>query len=314
MRARLALPLSALAAVTLLAGCTTASQDLGSTSGSTAGGTADASSSPEAQGFDVSGIEADPELAALVPDDVAADGVLTVGAELSYAPAEFVAADGVTPVGFDVDIAAAIAATLGLESQVEPSTFDAIIPAVGTKYEVGISGFTIDAERLQVVHMVSYFDAGSLFAVASGNPDGIDTDDLCGVVVGVQTGTVQQAALETASADCEAAGGEPVEVLPYDSQADVTTNLAGGKVQAMYADSPVTAYAVTQADGAIETLGDITDSAPYGVVVAQDDTELAEAVQGALQQLMDDGTLTEILDAWGNADGALATAELDPGV
>jgi polar amino acid transport system substrate-binding protein len=310
MRARPALPLSALAAVALVAGCTTASQDLGGTSG----GSADDASSSPAQGFDVSGVETDADLAALVPDDVASDGVLTVGAELSYAPAEFLAPDGVTPVGFDVDIAAAVAATLGLESQVEPSTFDAIIPAVGTKYEVGVSGFTIDPERLQVAHMVSYFDAGSQLAVAAGNPDGIDAADLCGVTVGVQTGTVQQSALEDVSADCAAAGSEPVEVLPYDSQADVTTNLAGGKVQAMYADSPVTAYAVSQADGSIETLGDITDAAPYGVVVSHDDPELAEAVQGALQQLMDDGTLTEILETWGNADGALTTAELDPGV
>ncbi|MCK0118449.1 ABC transporter substrate-binding protein [Isoptericola sp. S6320L] len=313
MRARTVTSLSALAVgvlgAALLTGCTTASEDLGSASGDAA-----AQDGAAVQGFDVSGVEADTELAALVPAEVAEDGVLTVGAELSYAPAEFVAADGVTPVGFDVDIAGAVAATLGLEAQVEPSTFDAIIPAVGTKYEVGVSGFTIDAERLQVAHMVSYFDAGSQLAVAAGNPDGIDPADLCGVVVGVQTGTVQQGELETVSADCEAAGSEAVEVLPYDSQADVTTNLVGGKVQAMYADSPVTAYAVDQADGELETLGDITDAAPYGVVVAQDDTELAEAVQAALQQLMDDGTLTAILEEWGNADGALATAELDPGV
>ncbi|GAA4731550.1 ABC transporter substrate-binding protein [Isoptericola chiayiensis] len=307
MRTRTALPVSALAVVALLTGCTTASQDLGSGAGSGEDTTGSAAPSAAA-------IETDPELAALVPAEVAEDGVLTVGAELSYAPAEFVAADGVTPVGFDVDIAAAIAATLGLESQVEPSTFDAIIPAVGTKYEVGISGFTIDAERLEVAHMVSYFDAGSQLAVATGNPDGIDAANLCGVTVGVQTGTVQQGALEDASAACEADGAEPVEVLPYDSQADVTTNLAGGKVQAMYADSPVTAYAVEQAGGSIETLGEITDAAPYGVVVAQGDDALAEAVRAALQQLMDDGTLTEILDGWGNAEGALATAELDPGV
>ncbi|WP_278236021.1 ABC transporter substrate-binding protein [Isoptericola sp. AK164] len=311
MRARTVLPLSAVAVVALLAGCTTASEDLGSATGDAA---SDGSSAAPAAAFDASTVEADDELAALVPAAVAEDGVLTVGAELSYAPAEFLASDGVTPVGFDVDIAHAVAATLGLEAEIEPSTFDAIIPAVGTKYDVGISGFTIDAERLQVAHMVSYFDAGSQLAVATGNPDGVDPADLCGVTVGVQTGTVQQGALEDVSASCEADGAEPVEVLPYDSQADVTTNLVGGKVQAMYADSPVTAYAVEQTEGSIETLGEIADAAPYGVVVAQDDDALAEAIQGALQQLMDDGTLTEILAGWGNAEGALATAELDPGV
>jgi polar amino acid transport system substrate-binding protein len=287
-----------------LAGCTTASQDLGADpadSGDTA-----------AEGFDLSAVAADDELAASVPDAVAADGKLTIGSELTYAPVEFVAADGQTPVGIDIDIAGAVAATLGLEADVQSSTFDAIIPAIGTRYEAGFSAFTITPERVDTVNMVSYFSAGSQFAVATGNADGIDPQELCGVSVGVQTGTIQQDEIEAISAACTDAGSAAVDVLPYDSQADVATNLAGGKLQAMFADSPITAYAVQQADGALEPLGDVTDAAPYGVVVAQDDTALAEAVQGALQKLMDDGTLSAIADSWGSADGVLDTAELNP--
>ena len=82
----------------------------------------------------------------------------------------------------------------------------------------------------------------------------------------------------------------------------------------MYADSPVVAYAVEQSGGAIETLGDIRDAAPYGVVVAKNDTALANAVQAALQKLMDDGTLHQIAATWGNEQGALTTAELNPKV
>ncbi|AEG42940.1 ABC transporter substrate-binding protein [Isoptericola variabilis] len=307
-----ALPVvSAAAAALLLAGCTSASQDLGSAG---AAGSGSGAGSDEAATFDPSAVAVDEEVAALVPEAVAADGVLTVGSNLEYAPVDFVAADGTTPVGLDIDIVNALAATMGLEADVQSSTFDAIIPAVGSRYELGVSAFTITAERLETVNMVSYFTAGSQLAVAAGNPDGVDPENLCGVTVGVQTGTVQQDELEALTAACEESGAEPIEVLPYDSQADVTTNLAGGKLQAMYADSPIVGYAVEQTGGTIEALGEVRDAAPYGVVIAKDDTQLAEAVRAGLQKLMDDGTLAEIAEAWGSGEEVLTTAELNPSV
>jgi polar amino acid transport system substrate-binding protein len=311
---KLALPAAALAAMTLALGaCTSASQDAGS------GGAASGSASASAQGFDTSSIAKDDAVAAMVPEAVSSDGKLTVASNLEYAPNEFVAADGRTPVGFDIDIINAVARTMGLEAQIENAGFDSIIPAIGSKYEAGISSFTINPERIQQVNMVSYFTAGSALAVQKGNPDKIKADDvagtaLCGVTVGVQTGTIQQEQLEEVSKTCEAGGNKAIDLLPYDSQADVTTNLAGGKLQAMYADSPIVAYSVEQTNGQVEQLGGIDDAAPYGVVVAKNDPELASAVQAALQKLMDDGTFTQILDAWGQGEGGLSKAEVNPNV
>jgi polar amino acid transport system substrate-binding protein len=301
---------AAAAAALLLAGCTTASEEpTGSTGSPTEGETA-----ATTEGFDISGIAADEEIAALVPEGVASDGTLTVGSNLEYAPAEFVAADGTTPVGYDIDIIGAVAKVMDLEVDVQSSSFDAIIPGIGSRYEVGISSFTINPERLQSVNMVSYFVAGSQFAVAAGNPEDVDPENLCGVTVGVQTATIQQEELDAATTECTDAGEEPIEVLPFDSQADVTTNLAGGRLDAMYADSPIVAYAVEQTGGTLEALGEIRDAAPYGIVVAKEDTELAEAVRAALQKLMDDGTMAAITEAWGNSEGALTTAEINPNV
>lgn len=295
---------SAVAALALT-GCTTASQDLGSSPAAS-----DGESSPAA--VDLDAIQKDDAVAAKVPAAVAEDGKLTIGSNLEYAPVEFVDADGTTPVGLDIDIATALAKTMGLELDVQNAGFDSIIPAIGSKYEAGMSAFSVTPERLKTVNMVSYFSAGSQFAVAKGNPDGVSPDDLCGVTVGVQTGTIQQDELATISKDCTDAGKDAVDVLPYDSQSDVTTNLAGGKLQAMYADSPIIAYAVEQTGGTVEELGDITDAAPYGVVVAKDDTELAGAVQAGLQKLMDDGVLAQVADTWGSGAAVLDTAELNP--
>jgi polar amino acid transport system substrate-binding protein len=183
---------------------------------------------------------------------------------------------------------------------------------LGTKYEVGISSFTIRPDRMENANMISYVMAGNQWAVQSGNPDGFDPEDICGFSVGVQVNTTQDEALGEMSAACPA--DNPLTVLTWESQADVTTNLVGGKVQAMWADSPVTQYAVGQTDGALELFGEITDSAPEGVVVAKEDTAMAEAVRAALQKLMDDGTLRAIFAAWGNETSALDTAEINPNV
>ena len=54
-------------------------------------------------GYDVSSVKKDAELATLVEGNTVKDGELSVGMELSYAPAEFLAEDGKTPTGYDVD-------------------------------------------------------------------------------------------------------------------------------------------------------------------------------------------------------------------
>ena len=95
--------LSAAMLIAVAACGTTDSTDTASKSGDSSKD----SSSTSIQGFDTSSIQKDDEIAALLPDSVAGDGTLTVGADTSYAPAEFLAEDGKTPVGFDVDLSKA---------------------------------------------------------------------------------------------------------------------------------------------------------------------------------------------------------------
>ena len=99
-------------------------------------------------GYDVSTIKKDDELAKLAASaKTVKDGELSVGMELSYAPAEFYAEDGKTPVGYDVDMSKAIAQTLGLKPKIVSSMFDTIVPSIGSKYDLGITAMTITEER-----------------------------------------------------------------------------------------------------------------------------------------------------------------------
>lgn len=251
------------------------------------------------------------ELKAQLPQSIQDSGVIRVGTDASYAPNEFLDADGQTVIGMDVDLFDAVATKLGVKAEYQPAGFDTIITGVqGGKYDVGVSSFTINDERTQQVNMVSYFEAGTQWATAAGNPDGVDPDDPCGLVVAVQTGTVQQE--EDLPAKQEACGDEPMEILPFEGQDQATNALVSGRAQAMLADSPVVAYAVQQTGDKLETVGDIYDAAPYGYVVPTEERQFAETLAAALTELESEGGYEAALEKWNVQDGATDTFAVQP--
>ena len=274
------------------------------------------SAKAKSQGYDVSSITKQDDIAALLPEGaLGSDGVLDIGASTDYAPAEFLDANG-KPIGYDADLTQALGKVLGVDSQMHTASFDSIIAKVGTEYDAGISSFSITNERMQNVDMVQYVEVGSQFNVAKGNPKGIDPSDhlnLCGKVVGVQTGTAQADAMDADSQACAAAGQAPIDVRSYDKQAEATSALVGSTVDATYSDSTVAGYAVETTDGAVETLGEVEDAAPQGVVLKKN-AETAAAIKAALQYLMDKGILDEILQSWGVEGAALKEATINPAV
>ena len=279
-------------------------------SDSTASG--DSESSSNTTGYDVSGVTKDDDIAAMLPESVTKDGKLTVGMDTSYAPAEFLAEDGKTPIGFDIDIAKALANMFGLEAVPQTSNFDSIIPSIGTKYDIGISSFTITPERMEAVDFVSMFKAGSTWVVKKGNPNKVDTSDLCGLKIAVQTGTTQEEEVNAAAKQCKADGKSEVQILSNKLQTDVTTNVATGKADVFYADSPVAGYAIAQTEDTLEALGEDVGVTKEAVAIKKGDSDTAKAVQAALQKLMDDGTYMKILKHWGVEAGAIDKAEINP--
>ena len=283
----------------------------GTSDDSDASASKSSSKSSELTGYDVSGVKKDDAIAKMLPDYVTKDGKLTIGMDTSYAPAEFLAADGKTPVGFDVDIVKALAKTFGLEADPQTSNFDSIIPSIGSKYDIGVSSFTITPERMKAVDFVSMFKAGSTWVVKKGNPNKVDTSDLCGKKVAVQTATMQETAANKMAKQCKADGKAEMDVISSKLQTDVTTNVVTGKADVFYADSPVAGYAIAQTDGELETLGKTEGIAPEGIVVKKGDQQMDEALQKALQKLIDDGTYMKILKYWGVQDGAISKPEIN---
>lgn len=253
------------------------------------------------------------DLAALVPAEIAADGKLTFGTDSTYPPNEYMGADGKTLEGMSIDLGNAIAKRLGLEAEYVPSPFDAIIPAVTSgKYEAGLSSFTINAERMKVVDFVSYYIAGTAWAGPKGST--LDPNNACGLSIAVQKGTVQVDDLNARSKACTDAGKKAITINQYQSQQDAAATVVSGKNAGMLADSDPVRYAVLQSSDKLVTIGEQYDTYPYGIALKQANGTLAEAIQKAIQAIIDDGTYATILDKWAATAGAITTSEINPAV
>jgi polar amino acid transport system substrate-binding protein len=274
-------------------------------------GSSSLSGDPGAQEAPSVSVSENVDLASKLPESIKTAGVIKIGTDPTYAPNEFLAADGKTVQGFEVDLFNAVAAKFGVKTEWEPSKFGSIITGVnGKKYDMGISSFTINPERMKEVDMVSYFTAGTQWATQPGNPKGIDPENACGKNIAVQTGTVQETDdLPVRQKKC---GSNKINVLSYDSQAQATSAVVTGKADAMLADSPVGAYAVKQSGGKLEPLGDIYDAAPYGFVLPKGETEFGEAIVEALKQLETEGTYKAALEKWGVEKGAISDFAVNP--
>jgi polar amino acid transport system substrate-binding protein len=279
------------------------------------GSSSDGGSSATGSSSPLPSVSADDALAAQVPEAVKKDGVIEVGSDTTYPPAEFIGEDGETIVGFDVDLFTLVAQKLGLEARFVTSPFDSLIAGVGSgKYEAGVSSFTINAERLQQANMVSYFNAGTQWATKKGNPNHVDPDNACGKKIAVQKATVQVDDITARSQECTDAGKPAITIDQYDGQDEATAAVVSGKDDAGLADLPVMVYAVQQTNGQLESLGDPYGAAPYGYVVPKDQTEFAQALADAVKSLIDDGSYQKVLEKWGVEGGAIDDPTVNPAV
>lgn len=272
-----------------------------------------------ANSYDVSGIKVDPALAARLPAKIKSAGVVTIGSDTAYAPWEYISeTDGQTPEGIDVDIAKAIGAKLGVKIDFQTSAFDAILPALGTKYDLGISAFTISNERLKVVNFVSYFDSGSLWAVKVGNPNKFDPADFCGRKIAIQSGSWHETEIHKQNDACKTSGKPEMEILPFAAQTEALTRVAAGGADASISGSSTMGYAAKQSGGQLETMapvsGALSERGPNGIAVAKADTELTQLVADTVNHLIADGTYQQLFDHWGVGMEVVKKAEVNPTV
>jgi polar amino acid transport system substrate-binding protein len=225
------------------------------------------------------------------------DGVLNVGSDIAYAPIEFYPEGSETPDGFDVDLGNALAAELGVEAEFLNTGFDGLIPGLGTEdYDIIMSAMTITDERSQEIDFIPYLNVGLGILVPSGNPNGIQgLEDLCGLTVAVQVGTIQEELANEQSAQCD----QPIDVVTFDTNPLAVEDLRTGGADANMADFPVAALDAEESDGALEVVEPQVEPEPYGIGVSKNATELKQVLEQAFEAAKDSGEYDELLTKWG---------------
>ena len=237
--------------------------------------------------------------------------MLTVGSDTTYPPQEYIDTATNKAAGFDVDLITAVAKNMGLQVNVVTTKFDTIIDDLSNKrFDVVISAVSITPERQKKAAFVPYFNAGESLLVQAGNPKNIKSlTDLCGQNVGVQTGTIEQTDLQTASSACKKAGKPEIKMVVLQDQTAVIQLLANQRVVATYQDSPVTDYYNKQNPGKFAVGGSVVNAGLEGIVVRKSDTAMFNAVKNAFNKAKSDGTYSQLIQKWGLTNEAISMVD-----
>ena len=260
-----------------------------STSESTA--SSDAASS-EAASTEASSETASAELTTVTP------GKLTMSTNAAFPPYEMTADDG-SFEGIDVEVAEAIADKLGLELQIDDMDFDAaLLAAQNGKSDMVMAGVTVTEERQTVMDFSNTYATGIQVVIVPEDSDITSIDDMTGKMIGVQRGTTGDL---YCSASVEDGGFGEENVTPYDNGLTAVQALQNGQVDCVVIDN-APAQEFVKANPGLKILDTEYANEDYAIGVAKGNTQLLDAINGALEELEADGTLQSIVDKYITAE------------
>lgn len=222
-------------------------------------------------------------------------GTLTMATEATFPPYEFYEGDSV--VGIDVEIAQAIADKLGMQLEVTDIAFDSILPGVQTgKYDMGMAGMTVTEDRLEQVNFSDSYATGVQVVIVKDGSAITSVDDLfaegASNVIGTQTGTT---GFLYATWDIEDVGLGSVKA--FAKTTDAVEALKNDQVDCVILDNEP-AKALVAANEGLHILDSEYAVEDYAIAISKDNTELMEKVNGALVELIEDGSVQKILDKY----------------
>ncbi len=202
--------------------------------------------------------------------------------------------------GIDVEIAEKIAAKLGLELVVDDMDFSSVLTSVqGGKADIAMAGLTVTPDRQKNVDFTDSYATGVQVVIVPEDSDIKTIDDLAkDKMIGTQEGTT---GFIYCSDTPENGGFGEDHVIAYTNGATAIQALLAGKVNAVVIDSQPAKEFVAANDG-LKILETEFVSEDYAIGVSKDNPELLEAVNNALKELIEDGTVQEILDKYIKAE------------
>ena len=222
-------------------------------------------------------------------------GKLIMATNAAFPPYEYI--EGNEIVGIDAEIAGAIAEKLGLELVIDDMDFDAALLAVQqNKSDIVMAGVTVTEDRQMVMNFSDSYATGVQVVIVAEDSAITSVDDLfaegASHTIGVQRNTTGD--LYT-TWDLEDAGLATID--RYSKGADAVQALITGKVDCVVIDNEP-AKAFVAANEGLKILETEYVLEQYAAAMNKDNTELYEAVNAALEELIADGTVQAIIDKY----------------
>ncbi|PRZ04145.1 amino acid ABC transporter substrate-binding protein (PAAT family) [Isoptericola sp. CG 20/1183] len=222
------------------------------------------------------------------------DGTLTVATEGTYRPFTFHDDSGEL-VGYDVEVAEAVAEKLGLEIEFAETQWDAIFAALDAgRVDTIANQVSMTPERVEKYEFSQpYTISRGVVVVPEGDTSISSFEDLDGKTTAQSLTSNWRTLAEESGAQIEAVEGWAQSVALIEQ----------GRVDATINDSlTVLDYLNEHPDAPIEIAAETEETSESGFVVTPERAALAEAIDGALDELRSDGTLAELSDKYFGED------------
>ena len=216
------------------------------------------------------------------------EGKLTMSTNAQFPPYEMTTDDGGFE-GIDVEIATAIAEKLGLELDILDMDFDSALLAVQQgKSDIVMAGVTVNEDRLLVMDFTDNYATGVQVVIVKEGSD-VTMDNMGEGLIGTQRGT-------TGNIYCTDDYGEE-HVVAYDDGFTAVQALMNGQVDCVVIDNaPAQEFVKNNAGLTIlDTEYAVED---YAIGLNKGNTALLDAINGALAELISDGTVQSIVDKY----------------
>lgn len=230
------------------------------------------------------------------------EGKLIMSTNAQFPPYELVSdGEGFNGTGFegiDVEIASAIADKLGLELQIDDMEFTSALTAVqNNAADVILAGLTYNEERDEVLDFTDSYATGVQVVIVKDGSD-VTMDNLGEKMIGTQAGTTGWA---YASDTPENGGYGEDHVNGYDSGALAVQALLNGQIDAVIIDEAPAKEFVAANEGLTILPGNWKEE-QYCAAVDEGNEALLNAINNALVEMIEDGTVQEILDKYITAE------------
>ena len=216
------------------------------------------------------------------------EGKLTMSTNAQFPPYEMTTDDGGFE-GIDVEIATAIAEKLGLELDILDMDFDSALLAVQQgKSDIVMAGVTVNEDRLLVMDFTDSYATGVQVVIVKEGSD-VTMDNMGEGLIGTQRGT-------TGNIYCTDDYGEE-HVVAYDDGFTAVQALMNGQVDCVVIDN-APAQEFVKNNASLTILDSEYAVEDYAIGLNKGNTALLDAINGALAELISDGTVQSIVDKY----------------